>query len=152
MDFGIVEDDKDSLQQLFESAIGQVDIMVSSGGVSVGDADYVKEIINRLGGVDFWKVAIKPGKPFALGYLQQSDAQKNSQRTLFCGLPGNPVSSFVTAKLLVVPVIRKMQGQVNVSAPLTMNATLTHPIKRRAGRRDFQRATMHKMARKLMWG
>ena len=146
VDFGIVEDDKDSLQQLFESAIGQVDIMVSSGGVSVGDADYVKEIINRLGGVDFWKVAIKPGKPFALGYLQQSDAQKNSQRTLFCGLPGNPVSSFVTAKLLVVPVIRKMQGQVNVSAPLTMNATLTHPIKRRAGRRDFQRATMHKMA------
>ena len=109
--------------------------MVSSGGVSVGDADYVKDIISELGNIDFWKIAVKPGKPFALGSINN---------TLFCGLPGNPVSSFVTAKLLVVPIIKKMQGQTGNASPLFVNAKITRNIKRRAGRRDFQRATMTK--------
>jgi len=132
-DFGIVEDDEASLRKLFIEASERVDVMVSSGGVSVGDADYVKDIIAELGTIDFWKVAVKPGKPFALGKINN---------TLFCGLPGNPVSSFVTAKLLVVPVIKKMQGQVQPHEPFFVNASITTPLKRRAGRRDFQRATM----------
>jgi molybdopterin molybdotransferase len=111
--------------------------MVSSGGVSVGDADYVKDIISELGNIDFWKIAVKPGKPFALGKIGN---------TLFCGLPGNPVSSFVTAKLLVVPVIKKLQGQTGNYEPLYINANITRDVKRRAGRRDFQRATMVKNA------
>ena len=133
VDFGIVEDDEASLRKLFIEASERVDVMVSSGGVSVGDADYVKDIIAELGTIDFWKVAVKPGKPFALGKINN---------TLFCGLPGNPVSSFVTAKLLVVPVIKKMQGQVQPHEPFFVNASITTPLKRRAGRRDFQRATM----------
>lgn len=133
VDFGIVKDDKSSLKQALINASQQVDIIVSSGGVSVGDADYVKEIIEELGDINFWKVAIKPGKPFALGKLGN---------TLFCGLPGNPVSAFVTTKLLVAPLVRKTQGEASIKAPLTMNATLTNTINRKPGRRDFQRATM----------
>lgn len=133
IDFGIVKDDEQSLTALFKEASERVDVMVSSGGVSVGDADYVKDVIDTLGSIDFWKVAIKPGKPFALGQIGNA---------LFCGLPGNPVSAFVTAKLLVTPLIRKMQGEERIASPLTINATVTCDIKRRAGRRDFQRATM----------
>jgi molybdopterin molybdotransferase len=135
IDFGIVEDNEASLRALFTKASDSVDVMVSSGGVSVGDADYVKDIISELGNIDFWKIAVKPGKPFALGSINN---------TLFCGLPGNPVSSFVTAKLLVVPIIKKMQGQTGNAEPLFVNAKITRNIKRRAGRRDFQRATMTK--------
>ncbi|MEC8232204.1 MAG: gephyrin-like molybdotransferase Glp [Pseudomonadota bacterium] len=135
LDFGIVEDDEASLRALFTEASTKVDVMVSSGGVSVGDADYVKDIISELGNIDFWKIAVKPGKPFALGKIGN---------TLFCGLPGNPVSSFVTAKLLVVPVIKKLQGQNGNYEPLYINASITREVKRRAGRRDFQRATMVK--------
>lgn len=135
IDFGIVEDNEASLRKLFTKASASVDVMVSSGGVSVGDADYVKDIISELGNIDFWKIAVKPGKPFALGSINN---------TLFCGLPGNPVSSFVTAKLLVVPIIKKMQGQTGNAAPHFVNAKITRDIKRRAGRRDFQRATMTK--------
>jgi molybdopterin molybdotransferase len=135
IDFGIVEDDEASLRALFTEASTKVDVMVSSGGVSVGDADYVKDIISELGNIDFWKIAVKPGKPFALGKIGN---------TLFCGLPGNPVSSFVTAKLLVVPVIKKLQGQNGSYEPLYINANITRDVKRRAGRRDFQRATMVK--------
>jgi molybdopterin molybdotransferase len=133
VDFGIVKDDKDDLRSLFTKASDSVDIMVSSGGVSVGDADFVKEIIASLGFIDFWKVAIKPGKPFALGKINT---------TLFCGLPGNPVSAFVTAKLLVTPIIQKMQGDAHIRPPLAIPAVLTTAVKRRPGRRDFQRATM----------
>jgi molybdopterin molybdotransferase len=145
VDFGIVEDDKASLTSLFNQAASTianptskatgnyVDIMVSSGGVSVGDADYVKDVIEAMGHIEFWKIAVKPGKPFALGRLNN---------TVFCGLPGNPVSSFVTAKLLVLPIISKMQGRQDGHTALTVTATLTKDIKRRAGRRDYQRATM----------
>lgn len=135
IDFGIVEDDELSLRKLFTDASSRVDVMVSSGGVSVGDADYVKDIIAELGAIDFWKIAVKPGKPFALGKINN---------TLFCGLPGNPVSSFVTAKLLVVPIIKKMQGQLDTFTPFSVSATITTTLNRRAGRRDFQRATMVK--------
>lgn len=138
IDFGIVEDDEASLRALFTEASTKVDVMVSSGGVSVGDADYVKDIISELGNIDFWKIAVKPGKPFALGKIGN---------TLFCGLPGNPVSSFVTAKLLVVPVIKKLQGQNGNYEPLYVNANITRDVKRRTGRRDFQRATMVKNAK-----
>ncbi|PHS49437.1 MAG: molybdopterin molybdenumtransferase MoeA, partial [Alteromonas sp.] len=79
IDFGIVKDDEQSLTALFKEASERVDVMISSGGVSVGDADYVKGVIETLGSIDFWKVAIKPGKPFALGHIGN---------TLFCGLPG----------------------------------------------------------------
>ena len=108
-------------------------MIISSGGVSVGDADFVKPVLDELGEIGFWKVAIKPGKPFAFGRLGNA---------VFCGLPGNPVSACVTTEQLVVPVIRHLQGETGLgnSHRLTLKAQITGDIKRRAGRLDFQRA------------
>ncbi|QJR79391.1 molybdopterin molybdotransferase MoeA [Alteromonas pelagimontana] len=134
-DYGIVKDDPAALKSIFTRAAEKEDILISSGGVSVGDADFVKAIVGELGSIDFWKIAIKPGKPFAFGTLG---------RCLFCGVPGNPVSAFVTTQKLVMPLIRKLQGEQlpNTSSQLTLHAILQKEVVRRPGREDFQRATM----------
>ncbi len=130
-DLGIVKDDKAALHRAMGDAASTLDLLISSGGVSVGDADYVKDILAQLGHVTFWKVAIKPGKPFAFGRLGNA---------VFCGLPGNPVSAYVTFEQLVVPVLRQLQGEQQAQVMPVINAKLLHDIKRRAGRQDFQRA------------
>lgn len=129
IDFGIVEDKLDSLQRTFADADRQCDMVLSCGGVSVGDADYVKEVLQTLGSVNFWKVAIKPGKPFAFGKLSQA---------WFCGLPGNPVSSYVTFEQLVKPVLETLSGQTRRPA-LLLNATADCDIRKAPGRADYQR-------------
>ncbi|MCU7554040.1 molybdopterin molybdotransferase MoeA [Alteromonas sp. ASW11-19] len=133
-DYGIVPDDKAALINVMRRACGEVDMLISSGGVSVGDADYVKEVLESLGDVNFWKVAVKPGKPFAFGMMDN---------TCFCGVPGNPVSAYVTTQLLVRPVIERYQGLAAPTQPLALSATLTTAVQRRAGRTEFQRAVMH---------
>ncbi|MBU3022779.1 gephyrin-like molybdotransferase Glp [Aestuariibacter sp. A3R04] len=135
-DYGIVADDKKALSDILTKASKEQDLLISSGGVSVGDADFVKELVAQLGEINFWKVAIKPGKPFAFGKLSS---------TVFCGLPGNPVSAFVTAQQLVLPIIRRMAGiatQHNTTT-LTLTARLQQDIKRRKGRQEFLRARMY---------
>jgi molybdopterin molybdotransferase len=129
IDFGIVEDKRESLQRTFEEADTRCDIVLSCGGVSVGDADYVKDVLQSIGSVNFWKVAIKPGKPFAFGQLS---------KTWFCGLPGNPVSSYVTFEQLVKPVLETLSGQTP-SAALLLNATADCDIRKVPGRADYQR-------------
>lgn len=110
-----------------------MDVLISTGGVSVGEADFVKQVLDEHGEVGFWKVAIKPGKPFAFGQLGQC---------LFCGVPGNPVSAFVTTQQLVMPLIETMQGLRAATRPLTVDAVLNGQLKRRAGRREFLRARL----------
>lgn len=129
IDLGIIEDDKTKITRAFESANKQADAVVSSGGVSVGDADYTKEVLDELGNIEFWKVAMKPGKPFAFGQLPNS---------VFFGLPGNPVSAAVTFHQLAIPAIKKMSGQ-NQIHPLRINAKTTKKVNKRAGRMDYQR-------------
>lgn len=129
IDFGIVEDKLGSLQRTFEKADEQCDLVLSCGGVSVGDADYVKDVLQSLGEVNFWKVAIKPGKPFAFGKLANA---------WFCGLPGNPVSSYVTFEQLVKPVLEMLSGQIP-NAPLVLAATADCDIRKVPGRADYQR-------------
>ncbi|SES96454.1 molybdopterin molybdotransferase MoeA [Thalassotalea agarivorans] len=129
LNFGIVADDLAAITSAFNSANEQADIVISSGGVSVGEADYTKQVLAELGSVDFWKVAIKPGKPFAFGQLSDS---------IFFGLPGNPVSATVTFYQLVVPALTQMQG-AKWSPRKQMRATLTANIRKRPGRKDFQR-------------
>ena len=129
IDFGIVEDKLDSLKQTFADADSRCDIVLSCGGVSVGDADYVKDVLQALGSVNFWKVAIKPGKPFAFGKLSQA---------WFCGLPGNPVSSYVTFEQLVKPVLETLSGQTR-RPTLLLNATADCDIRKAPGRADYQR-------------
>lgn len=129
IDLGIIADNKDKIREAFLTANAKADAVVSSGGVSVGDADYTKEILEELGNIAFWKIAMKPGKPFAFGKLDNS---------VFFGLPGNPVSATVTFHQLAVPAIKKMSGQA-IAPSLQLKAKTTDNIKKRSGRMDFQR-------------
>lgn len=130
IDYGIVSDDQKSIAEVFQRASYECDWLISSGGVSVGDADYVKEVLDQNGKVDFWKVAIKPGKPYAFGKLGSC---------YFSGLPGNPVSSFVTFEQFVVPGLRKLSGVNSYSRPV-FKAQLLSNFKRRPGRVEYLRA------------
>lgn len=129
LDLGVIEDKPEALEKILLEICEKVDVIISTGGVSVGDADYVKPVMQKIGKISFWKVAIKPGKPFAFGKIHQCD---------FYGLPGNPVSSAVTFELLVKHALQKTSGQV-VTPHLKVNAVLETNIKKRAGRMDFQR-------------
>lgn len=130
LDFGLIADQPEEIRLAFESAGEQADAIISSGGVSVGDADYVKDILGELGEIGFWKVAIKPGKPFAFG---------NIRSAFFFGLPGNPVSSMVTLHQLALPILRQMAGET-LEPPITLSATAAETFKKSPGRQDFQRA------------
>lgn len=129
IDLGIIEDDPKKIESAFKTADLQADAVISSGGVSVGDADYTKEVLDSLGNIEFWKVAMKPGKPFAFGLLDNS---------LFFGLPGNPVSATVTFHKLTVPALQKMSG-MEVKENTQLQAITTAKVKKRPGRTDFQR-------------
>ncbi len=122
-------DDPGALRRVLDAAT-KADAIICSGGVSVGDADHVRDVLAAAGEVSFWRLALKPGKPFAYGLF--------GGRPLF-GLPGNPVSSMVTFLLLVKPALQRLGGARNIEAPPRFPATLTQPIKKRPGRRDFQR-------------
>jgi len=130
-------DTRKSTKQAFSYAVSQADVIVSAGGVSVGEHDYVKEVLENLGvKTVFWRIAMKPGKPVYFGTL---DLPKKKGRKLIIGLPGNPVSALVTFHQLVKPALYKMMGYRDTSTKL-MNAMLTTPLSKRPGRLDFVRA------------
>jgi molybdopterin molybdotransferase len=139
IDLGCIADDPEKITAAFESAIAQADVVISSGGVSVGDADYTKDVLEKLGKINFWKVAMKPGKPFAFGVLNKKNAPDN--KGWFFGLPGNPVSSVVTYHQLVVPALRYLAGEIFESAPVLSIATQS-PLKKQPGRADYQRGKL----------
>jgi len=131
--FPLVPDDLESTREALESALEECDIVVTSGGVSVGELDFVKEAFERAGGrLDFWKVAIKPGRPFVYG--------EKKGKSLF-GLPGNPVSAFVTFLLLVRPALLRWQGATETSLPGSPGE-LTETLNNRGSRRHFMRVRM----------
>ncbi|WP_440874589.1 molybdopterin molybdotransferase MoeA [Thalassotalea sp. PLHSN55] len=132
INFGIIEDDKAAIQAAFEQADKNADAVISSGGVSVGDADYTKEVLDELGEIGFWKIAMKPGKPFAFGKLPNS---------YFFGLPGNPVSAVVTAHLLAIPALIKMQNCHDYQ-PVKLKVKTETALKKGPGRMDFQRGVL----------
>lgn len=139
-DLGIVPDNPHALRTAFLAAQQFADIVISTGGVSVGDADYTKDILAELGEINFWKIAMKPGKPFAFGLLGKNESG-NALRTTgcwFCGLPGNPVSTAVTYHQLVVPAVRYLAGE-NPGEPLVIKAIAAKTLKKQPGRLDFQR-------------
>jgi molybdopterin molybdotransferase len=132
IDLGLIPDRKNAIRSALKSASEKADAIISSGGVSVGEADYVKDVLDALGQINFWKVAIKPGKPFAFGHLGQAR---------FFGLPGNPVSAMVTLHQLALPVLRTLAGELP-DEPLAISAQAATRYKKRPGRQDFQRATL----------
>lgn len=130
VDLGIIPDDPQALRKAFQQADAAADLVISSGGVSVGEADYTKTMLEELGEISFWKLAIKPGKPFAFGRLSQS---------WFCGLPGNPVSAALTFYQLVQPLIARLAGHRDWQLPPMLKAVAASGLKKQPGRLDFQR-------------
>ncbi|EHK90102.1 molybdopterin molybdotransferase MoeA [Aggregatibacter actinomycetemcomitans] len=130
LDFGILPDNETQFEKAFIEAQQQADLVITSGGVSVGEADFTKHILEKVGKINFWKIAIKPGKPFAFGKLENA---------WFCGLPGNPVSALVTFYQLVQPAITKLSGYSQWKAPARLPAIAAVNLKKAPGRLDFQR-------------
>ena len=128
-DMGIVPDQREATLQALRSASQAHDLILTSGGVSVGEEDHVKPAVQQLGSLDLWQIAIKPGKPFAYGKVGAAH---------FIGLPGNPVSSFITFLLLVRPFLLKLQGAIDVvPKPIAMPAHFDWP--KADSRREFLR-------------
>lgn len=133
-DLGVVPDDREATVRALAQAAADSDLVLTSGGVSVGEEDHVKPAVRQLGHLDLWQMAIKPGKPFAYGRILQAGRTAH-----FIGLPGNPVSSFVTFLLLVRPFLLRLQGVADVAPPvLSLRADFSHT--RATGRREFLRA------------
>ena len=132
INFGIIKDDLDAIKSAFIAADEQADAVISSGGVSVGDADYTKTVLDELGEIGFWKIAMKPGKPFAFGKLSNS---------VFFGLPGNPVSALVTFHQLALVALTKMQNAEPLKRT-TLRVKTTSDLRKSPGRMDFQRGVL----------
>jgi molybdopterin molybdotransferase len=132
IDMGVVKDDRELMDKAFLEATGNADVLITSGGVSVGEADYVKETLLKRGEVDFWKVAMKPGRPLTFGKLDS---------TCFFGLPGNPVSVMVTFYQFVQPALKKMLGESS-TMPVMMKVPCISKLKKRPGRVEYQRGIL----------
>lgn len=135
-DFGCVPDRLDATRSALGEAARRADLIVVSGGVSVGEADFVRDAVADAGSLDFWRIALKPGKPLAVGRV--GDA-------LFFGLPGNPVSTIVTYLLFVAPAVDALAGTTPV-LPLGLSATLTGPVRHTPGRREYLRGVARRGA------
>ncbi|MDP8033511.1 molybdopterin molybdotransferase MoeA [Pasteurella atlantica] len=134
-DYGIIKDNPDEISRILEKAASENDIVVTSGGVSVGDYDFLKDCVSKLGNIVQYKVALKPGKPFVFGHLGKAR---------YFGLPGNPLSTTISATLFLLPAIYQYFG---VTLPkLSVKAKLGNEIKRRSGRTELQRGFVEKDA------
>lgn len=133
IDLGVVQDTREAVEQAFHQAAGQADVLITTGGVSVGDADFVTETLEKLGTTHFWRIAMKPGRPLAFG--DYSD-------TVFFGLPGNPVSAMVTFIQFVRPALMKMAGAVEDGAVLTLKLPTLTELRKAPGRAEFQRGIL----------
>ncbi|MEG3767847.1 molybdopterin molybdotransferase MoeA [Alteromonas sp. 14N.309.X.WAT.G.H12] len=132
LDLGVIADNPNKIRNAFLHGDENADVVITSGGVSVGEADFTREILEELGQIDFWKLAIKPGKPLAFGRLPNS---------YFFGLPGNPVSSMVTFHQIALPALFWLSGKASPIQRLRLKAKALAPFKKRPGRTDFQRGT-----------
>lgn len=136
IDLGLVPDEPAALQRTLDAAVAQADVVLTSGGVSVGDADHTKDVLARLGRVDFWKVAMRPGRPFAFGPLRPADAARTAW--LFA-LPGNPVAALVTFYAFAREALMVLAGATPEPLPV-LQARCATAIRKRPGRTEFQRA------------
>ena len=132
IDMGVIPDEPEAVKSAFREAARVADLVITSGGVSVGEADYVTETLNDLGSVDFWKIAMKPGRPLAFGTVGEA---------LFFGLPGNPVSVMATFTLFARVALLKLMG-AHATPPLRLRAVCESKLSKRAGRKDFQRGIL----------
>lgn len=136
-DLGVAVDDPAVIEQTLKNAAAMADVVITSGGVSVGEADYIKGLLDKLGEVVFWKIAMKPGRPLAYGKIGQAH---------FFGLPGNPVSVMVTFYQFVRSALQILMGQAEVEQPPSFQVPCTTPLKKAPGRTEFQRGILSRDA------
>lgn len=134
----VAGDDANEVREKLADAIEQADVVVVSGGVSVGAHDVVKDVMASIGRLELWRVAVQPGKPLAFGRA----TAEGDRPVLMFGLPGNPVSSFVTFELFVRPVLRRLAGHADPYARTVVRASLTGPVIKSMDRRAFLRVTL----------
>jgi len=132
-DLGVIADNKKILKETLYAASKTYDVIISTGGASVGEADYIHEILKALGDVSFWKIAIKPGKPLAFGKINNS---------YFFGLPGNPVSVISTFHKIVYPALLLLAGEISAKKNLQITAICTSHLKKMKGRQEYQRGIL----------
>ena len=133
LDFGAIADDPDLLEKTLLDATQQADVVITSGGVSVGEADHMKTLLSKHGQVLFWKINMKPGRPLAYGKIGEAH---------YFGLPGNPVAVMVTFYQFVRVALLTLMGQTQILPLPTFNVVCTEPIKKQSGRTEFQRGIL----------
>ncbi len=134
-DMGVVRDEPAALEAAFRAAATQADAIITSGGVSVGEADYTKAMMKQLGDVAFWRIAMRPGRPMAVGRIGGESAPSGA---ILFGLPGNPVAVMVTFLAFVRPALLRMMGCSAAPQPL-LRARSTQAIRKKPGRTEYQR-------------
>ena len=133
VDLGVIRDERAAIRAAFVEAAERADVIISSGGASTGEADYVRETLSALGRVGFWRIAIRPGRPLAFGRVREA---------VFFGLPGNPVAVMVTFYQFVQPALLRLMGQRPVEATPLMRAVCRSRLRKKPGRVEYYRAVL----------
>ena len=142
IDLGVIPDQPQSLREALSAAAAEADAIITSGGVSVGEADYMREIMQDLGNMHFWQIAMKPGRPLAYGRIAD---------TPLFGLPGNPVAVMVTFYQFVQPALLKLSGVSDVQAPRSFRVRSASRFRKKPGRTEFQRAILARDEQGEIW-
>ena len=140
VDMGVVRDEPELLEAAFRSAAQQADAIITSGGVSMGEADHTKAMMKQLGDVAFWRIAMRPGRPMAVGRITE-----DGKSSLLFGLPGNPVAVMVTFLAFVRPALQRLMGGAT-TAPVLLQAKSLEPLRKKPGRTEYQRGIVSKGA------
>lgn len=144
IDMGVIADHPEALEMALRDACVQADAIITSGGVSVGAADYTKQVMAKLGQVAFWTIGMRPGRPMAFGQIQS-----NNQSAYLFGLPGNPVAVMVTFYFFVKLALHHLIGE-NSEQTLLIPASSRHPIRKRRGRTEYQRGIASRNAQGML--
>lgn len=140
IDMGVVRDEPALLEAAFRSAAQQADAIITSGGVSMGEADHTKAMMKQLGDVAFWRIAMRPGRPMAVGRITEG-----SKSSVLFGLPGNPVAVMVTFLAFVRPALQRLMGGT-ATAPVLLQAKCLEPLRKKPGRTEYQRGIVSRAA------
>jgi len=138
LDMGVVHDSPEALEHTMLQAMEQADVIITSGGVSVGEADFTKDVMEKLGSVNFWKIAMRPGRPMAFGQVHNA---KSGDSAFLFGLPGNPVAVMVTFYAFVRDALFKLASANHLPIPM-ISARLAQDLRKRPGRTEYQRARL----------
>ncbi len=146
IDMGVVGDQPALLEAAFRQAAAQADAIITSGGVSMGEADHTKLMMKQLGDVAFWRIAMRPGRPMAVGRIpQRLNGEAGSAGAILFGLPGNPVAVMVTYLAFVRPALQRMMGSTGTE-PVLLKAHSQEPLRKKPGRTEYQRGIVTRSA------